>query len=54
MFIIEKIGKQFVNGKNYVHYHTDGDMDLLSQNANLKDFIKGKGKVIKKDAQYFL
>ena len=54
MFIIEKIGKQFVNGKNYVHYHTDGDMDLLSQNANLKDFIKGKGKVIKKDAQYFI
>lgn len=53
-FIIERIGKQFLNGKNYTHYHTDGDMDLLSLNPNLKDFVKGKGKVVKVHAQYFI
>ena len=53
-FIINKIGKQFIKGKNYNHYHTDGEMDILSLNPNLKDFVKGKGKILKIGAQYFI
>lgn len=53
-FIINKIGKQFIKGKNYNHYHTDGEMDILSINPNLKEFIKGKGKMTKIGAQYFI
>ena len=53
-FIINKTGKQFIKGKNYNHYHTDGEMDILSLNPNLKDFVKGKGKMTKIGAQYFI
>lgn len=53
-FIINKTGKQFIKGKNYNHYHTDGEMDILSLNPNLKDFVKGKGKIIKTGVQYFI
>ena len=53
-FIINKVGKQFIKGKNYNHYHTDGDMDILSLNPNLKDFVKGKGKVVKHNVNYFI
>lgn len=54
VFIINKIGMQFIKGKNYSHYHTDGDMDLVSLSPNLKDFVKGKGKIIKHGVQYFV
>lgn len=53
-FIINKMGKQFYKGKNYNHYHTDGEMDILSLNPNLKDFIKGKGKILNINAQSFI
>lgn len=53
-FIINKVGKQFYKGKNYTHYHTDGEMDILSLNPNLKDFVKGKGKVLNINSQFFI
>jgi len=53
-FIIKKVGNKNIKGKNYSHYHTDGDMDILSKDSSLKDFIKGNGKVKKIEAQYFI
>lgn len=53
-YILGVEGREYINKQTYIHYNTDGDMDILSKSPALKDFIKGTGKVIKRNAQYFI
>jgi chaperonin cofactor prefoldin len=54
LYIFKKDGYQYYNNKSYNKYSTDGPMDLLALKGDLGHFVKGKGKIVKIGANYFI
>ncbi|TDT72507.1 hypothetical protein EV215_0317 [Hypnocyclicus thermotrophus] len=54
MKIIEKKDIITINGKNYTHYITDGDIDIISLKTNLNGKLVGTGEIIEYQCEEYI